>query len=150
MSLDLQAQLLIAFGFLFILAESLVPAFGLLAIVGAIAFVWGGLLVHHNPEIHTVFLNPASVWAIGILAILLMLAIGYMVKRAYSKPTTTGQESLIGETAKVISWSKDQGQIQVHGEIWLARSSSPLKLHKGDSVEITETEDLILTIKEGN
>ncbi len=149
MSLDLQAQLLIAFGFLFILAESLIPAFGLLAVVGAIAFIWGGLLVHYNPEIHTVFLNPASVWAIAVLAIILMGAVGYMVKRAYSKPTTTGQESLIGENAKVISWVKDSGQIQVQGEIWQATSLKELQLKKNDTVEITATDELILIIKEG-
>lgn len=147
MSLDLQAQLLIAFGFLFILAESIVPAFGLLAIVGAVAFIWGGLLVHHHPEIHTVFLNPASVWAVAVFAIIIAGLIGYLVKREYFKPTTTGQEAMIGDTGQIISWEEKTGQVRINGEIWQARSENKLKLAKGDIISVKGTDELVLIIE---
>ena len=72
---DLLAQLLIAFGFLFIIAEVFVPALGILALIGIIIFVWGGVIVQTTPEIQQGFLIPEIVWGMGVLAIII-LAIG--------------------------------------------------------------------------
>ena len=148
MESDLTAQLLIAFGFLFILAEIFVPAFGLLAITGIISFIWGGLIVQTTPEIQHGFLIPEIVWGLGILA-LIILGIGtFLTYRAMQKPNTTGQESLIGKKASVIEWDNERqkGLVRVNGEIWKASTLSKKPITVNSDVEITTTADTMLTV----
>jgi membrane-bound ClpP family serine protease len=39
----------------------------------------------------------------------------------------TGSEALIGAEGETVSWQRSEGRVRVKGEIWLARSTLPLR-----------------------
>ncbi len=145
---DLLAQLLIAFGFLFIIAEVFVPALGILALIGIITFVWGGVIVQTTPEIQQGFLIPEIVWGMGVLAIIILAIGSFLTLRAMRSPNTTGQESLIGKKAHVMEWdnAEKKGLVRVNGEIWKATTLSKKTIAINSDVEITAASDTALTV----
>jgi membrane-bound serine protease (ClpP class) len=67
------------------------------------------------------------------------------VARARGRPVRTGAEQMIGSTGEVVSWTADHGHVQVHGEIWAARSAH--ELAKGRKVRVTSRTGLILAVE---
>jgi len=45
----------------------------------------------------------------------------------WSGPVVTGSEALIGAEGETVSWQGSEGRVRVKGEIWLARSTLPLR-----------------------
>ncbi|UCC40637.1 MAG: hypothetical protein JSV96_04105 [Candidatus Aminicenantes bacterium] len=60
------------------------------------------------------------------------------------KPVT-GDSGLIGEVGEVKEWSRTEGRIFVHGELWWATSEEPLS--PGDKAEIQSVNGLTLKVK---
>ena len=148
MSLELQIELLIAFGVLLVIAEAFIPAFGALALIGVIAFGFGTSLMYKNPDLHTALINPATIWGIAAVAVIFTLVAAWFVRKAYKKPITTGQESLVGKDATIAQWTKTDKTVVVQGEIWRAEPQKEnTTFTKGDKVEIIRADGLTLIIK---
>lgn len=148
MSLELQIELLIAFGVLLVIAEAFIPAFGALALIGVIAFGFGTSLMYENPDLHTALINPATVWGVAAVAVIFTLVAAWFVRKAYKKPITTGQESLVGKTATVAQWTKTDKTVHMQGEIWRAKAENEkTTFAKGDTVKIIRADGLTLFIK---
>ena len=45
----------------------------------------------------------------------------------WSGPVVTGSEALIGAEGETVSWQGSEGRVRVKDEIWLARSTLPLR-----------------------
>lgn len=134
---------LLALGIAFMTAEAFVPSFGALGLGGLAAFALGATILFDTG-------SPAfalSYWTIGSVTALtgavLVLLIGYMV-RAHRRPVTTGEQTLVGETAQVESWSRGRGRVSLHGELWNA--VGPARLRKGERVRIQTVKGLELTV----
>jgi membrane-bound serine protease (ClpP class) len=56
-----------------------------------------------------------------------------------------GAETLVGETARVVSDCRPRGQVLVHGEIWEA--SCDEGADRGDEVTIVGRERLLLVVE---
>ena len=65
--------------------------------------------------------------------------------RARRRPVRTGSEEMIGSTGEVVSWTGDEGRVQVHGEIWAARSGHGLA--KGQKVRVVGRTGLTLAVE---
>ncbi len=104
-------------------AEAFTPTFGVLAIGGVIAFLFGGALLFDTPGLVT----P---WTTLILLALLLggftLFAGHRALTSQRGPVMTGSEALIGAKgiAKSAFLSGETGNVLVHGELWNARSGS--------------------------
>ena len=57
---------------------------------------------------------------------------------------TTGPEGMIGESAEVIESCAPDGRVRLRGEIWAARSSSPVE--RGERVRVDRVEGLVLIV----
>jgi membrane-bound serine protease (ClpP class) len=135
--------MLLAVGFF--VAEAFVPSHGALALAGAISFVVGALMLF----------DPAgegyqvSIWvalAVGGTLALVTAIVATKVIRARRAPTKTGREEMVGEIGVVRSTLDPSGLVNVHGEIWKARTDGD-PLAAGEHVRVQRVgEDLVLEV----
>jgi membrane-bound serine protease (ClpP class) len=131
---------LILLGIVLLIAEIKVTSFGLLALGGIVCLLLGSLMLFESP--HSFLRVSVSVVLPFVLAAAgLTLFLGGAVLRAHRRKVSTGAEGLIGE----IGTAEGPDQIFVHGEVWQAMSSVPLQ--KGDRVEVTGVDRLILRVR---
>lgn len=133
---------LIILGILFMVGEALTPSFGALGIGGVIAFVIGSIILMDEesmrislPLIFSIALLSAGffVWVTGRM---------YAISR---KKVLTGAEEMIGSIGEAMADFTGEGRVWVHGESWLALSSSPVK--KGEKVQVVSQDGLRLNVK---
>jgi len=126
-------------------AEAFVPSFGILGISGAVAFALGGTFL-----IDTDILGYGVAWEmiafLSGLTALVMIVLLSMAIRAMTRKVVTGEESLIGDEAKIVDWSADKGEILVQSEHWSAFSDKHMDLSPGNIVYVTEKKGLKLKI----
>ena len=137
---------LLLFGIGLMVAEAFSPSFGVLGLGGIVAFALGALFLF-DPEQSDIPIRVS--WQ--VVAVLTALSatffagiLGFAV-RARHRPVRTGTEQMIGSTGEVVSWTGDEGRVQVHGEIWAARSTHGLA--KGQKVRVTSRTGLILVVE---
>ena len=137
--------LLIVFGLALLILELKVPSFGALGIGGTVSLVIGSIMMTRTVPGVSVPLRlilPVAVCFAGILLFLGRLAI-----RAHRQLPTTGIDGLIGlqGRARTALLPESDGQIDVRGEIWRARSD--VALDAGDSVRVTAVHGLTLWVE---
>ena len=134
--------ILLAIG-LFIL-ELKIASYGLLTLGGIISLTVGAMMLFDNP------LPGFSIpWPTIIAVLLFVLGFVFIVVRlalmAHRGKVVTGAQGMIGERGTVLADFEKRGQIAVHGEIWKARTDTPLA--KGDKVEVVNIEGMLLSVK---
>jgi len=139
---------LIGFGLLLFGLEPFLTAHGILAAGGAIAFVFGSLLLINAPD--APFLQ-VSIYAIGgVTAVLLgfFLVIVTAVLRSRRRRVVTGREGLIGASG-VVRREIEPGQpgiVLVQGELWQAVAPEG-RLNLGERVVVQALDGLLLTVR---
>ncbi|MDZ7269633.1 MAG: nodulation protein NfeD [candidate division KSB1 bacterium] len=140
--------LLILFGVLLFIIEVKVTSYGVLTIGGIVAMFLGSLMLFKQPA--TDFEPVARLSLQVILAATLataaffVFAVG-MVVRSQRRPTVTGAEGMIGEIGEALTPIAPLGRVKVHGEIWKARSATPIAA--GDTVRVVALEGLLLSVE---
>lgn len=131
------------FGIALMIAESFVPAFGVLGIGGIAAFVIGSVLLLDTdiPGFGISWLLIAATTAVSAGMSLLVFA---MLLRSRRRAVVTGQEEMIGSAGRVIDWDGNAGRVRIHGEIWSAHSMAAL--HPDDRVRVKGLDGLILEV----
>jgi membrane-bound serine protease (ClpP class) len=137
--------LLIVFGLGLLVLEMKVPSFGILGIGGTAALLVGSVMVTREiPGVSVPFrvIVPVVLAVAGIVLFLGQLAMG-----ARSRPPTTGAEGLIGKEGRTRMPVTPEvpGQIDLHGEIWHARSREPLPA--GATVRVVAINGLTLLVE---
>jgi membrane-bound serine protease (ClpP class) len=140
--------LLILFAIVLFLLEIKVTSFGILTIGGIVAMFLGSVMLFRKPE--TIF-EPAvriSLQAVIIAtlatAAFFALAVGLVVK-AHRHIATTGREGMIGELGTALTSLNPDGRVLVHGEIWQARSDTPIE--KGESIKVAGVSGLQIKVE---
>ncbi len=135
---------LIILGILFIIGEVFVPSFGALGIGGAIAIVFGSIiLIDTDLEGYGVSIPFMSTFA--ALNALFVFFIISMVIKSRKNPVVSGSEELIGSTGQVLEAWENAGRVRVHSEIWEAKS--PFPIQAGDLIRVTGLEGLTLMVE---
>lgn len=135
---------LIILGLLFMVAEALVPSFGALGLGGVVAFVIGSLILwEENGTGYDVPVGLIAGFAIASAAV--FIGLGTMFIRQRHRPIVSGKEELLNATGVVLEDFEGEGRVRVHGETWRARSDQPLD--KGQPVQITDRDGLVLSVK---
>ncbi len=142
---NITGVLLMVFGVALLILEIKVPSFGALGIGGTISLVIGSVMMTRTVPgvgVPLRFVVPVAVSLAGILLFLGRLAI-----RAHRQLPTTGIDGLIGlqGRARTALLPDSDGQIDVRGEIWRARSD--VALDAGDSVRVTAVHGLTLSVE---
>ena len=136
---------LIVLAMIMFVAEIKIQSHGVLGIGGAVALIFGGLLLYPSS---TPFLRVG--WVVLIVVALLALAFFTFVVRkvaaARRRSHATGTESMVGAVGVVTSPLSPQGQVRLHGETWRARSEGG-DLLRDQEVEVLRTEGLTLIVQ---
>lgn len=144
LSMDYTGLAFMLLGLLLLMAEILAPTFGILGIVGVVAFMFGYLLL--IGAIHGVIgLSPLTETIIVILSVVTILIVVSLALRAQRRPVMGGGEELFGEQGIAIEdWSTTEGTVRVHGELWSARAAIPLR--RGQALRIVGRDGMYLLL----
>ncbi len=137
--------LLILAGILLLILELITPAFGGLAVAGAIALALGSLILI-SPD------SPYGNIPISVIATMVALTVGFFLfagrlgLKAQRRKKMLGAEELIGEQGEAYTdFVEGKGKVFIHGEIWNAISDEPLK--RGDQVVVEEVKGMTLKVR---
>lgn len=139
----LTAFSLIAVGLLLMLAEALTPGFGVLGLLGTIAFVCGGLILAGSDLDGAQSVLPFIV-GLGVVSIGLIVLTVVIAKRIRARPVVSGQEDMLGQEGLVISVDGNTVYAHVLGEKWRVRSDTPLSL--GQAIRVQGVKGLTLHV----
>ena len=140
-------MILMGLGFLFIIAESFIPSFGIMGVGGVIAFMFGGAVMFDTESMPGMAVDWGVLWSIGLFGLLLVGLIVFLTVKVYRKKTQSGPESMIGAMAIVQSWDGDEGRVLIQGESWQATSEDKNKFQKDEEVLISAVKDLVLKVR---
>lgn len=137
--------LLILFGVGLLVAELMVPSFGILGIGGTLSLLFGSVMLTRGVPGVAVSLGVVVPVAIGTAAIMLFL--GRLAVGAQRQPPATGLETMIGQLgrARTALSPGAAGQIDIRGEIWRATSRVPVA--PGQPVRIRQADGLTLLVE---
>lgn len=134
---------LILLGVMLIVAETFVPSFGALGLGGIIALVIGSVMLL-DTDVPGFGVPAALIGAVAFVAGAVLLAILMMLMRTRRNPVSTGAEGMIGAPAVAAGDFSADGHVRVHGELWNATSTTPVQ--DGQHLRVTAIDGLHLTV----
>jgi membrane-bound serine protease (ClpP class) len=135
---------LIVLALVFFIAEIKVASHGLLGAGGVVALVLGSLILFKGPGEFARVSLPIVLGGALSTALFFLFLVGKGVAAQRLKPAS-GREALVGSRAWALSALLPQGQVRLHGEIWSARSDSPVEV--GGEVEVVSVDGLTLVVR---
>ncbi|MGA2189952.1 MAG: nodulation protein NfeD [Steroidobacteraceae bacterium] len=135
---------LMALGIGLIVTEFFMPAFGSLGVGGLAAFVVGSIILFDSRASGLQVALPLIV-GIAVAGGLVILTIGWLAALARRRPVSTGVEIMIGASVVAIGNGREHCVVRYGGELWNARSTSPL--HAGQRARIVKVVDLTLWVE---
>jgi membrane-bound serine protease (ClpP class) len=132
-----------------LIAELLLPTGGVLAALGALGLIGGGViaLTADSDSSAADIAGPALI-TLGILSIVTFFFVGRKVLDAQrDEPVRTGSEELIGASAEARTTLDPTGQVWIEGALWAARliGGGDL-LRPGDRVRVEAVDGLTLVV----
>jgi membrane-bound serine protease (ClpP class) len=138
------AVALIVFGLGLLIAEVMLVSSGLLAVGGVIALTLGSLMLFESPEptlqLSLTVVVPTIATITGILLVVFQRAL-----TAQRQPVTTGPQGLLGEIGVTSTTLHPDGKVFVHGELWNATSSRPIR--QGENVRVIQVRGMQLVVE---
>lgn len=138
------ALALIGVGLLLLVAEVQVVSHGLLALGGVIALTLGSLMLVESPE-PSLRISLAVILPMVLTLTAIVLFVVQRALRAQTQRVATGVQGLIGEIGVASTELNLEGTVFVHGELWDAISSSPVR--QGERVRVVSVRGLQLTVE---
>ena len=137
---------LIFLGFALIAVEFFVPSFGILGIGGIVSLTFGSVILM-DTDVPGFGIPMSLIVSIALTAGVLFAGIMYYLAGSFKKPLVSGSESLIGQTAEVIS-NHDEHGLRVHldGENWRAKALTKHHYDVGDTVRVERIDGLTLYV----
>lgn len=124
--------------------EAKFPSHGILAITGVVALVLGTLTLVAGP-IPEMRVQLATAIATGLGFGLITAFLIRIAWRARQNKVMSGPEALVGEIGVAQQDLAPQGQVLVHGELWLAQSEAPVTA--GETVRVRGVDGLRLLVE---
>jgi len=127
------------------IAEAFTPAFGILALGGMIAFVFGAVLLFNTPGLRVPW---AAILSLAALLGGLTIFAGSKALAAQRKPPLTGGDALVGQTARAKSAfaAGEEGAVFLQGEWWSAALTSGA-VEANDMVRVTARRGYTLEVE---
>ena len=138
---------LLVVGIGLMVAEAVSPSFGILGVGGLVAFVIGGIILF-DTDVEAFRVGWPVLVSVALVTAGFIIVTVTMALRMRHQAVTTGIEQILGQAATVLADFEGEGQVQVGGEIWHARSDQPLQ--KGDQVVVREVSGLLLSVEREN
>jgi membrane-bound serine protease (ClpP class) len=139
--------MLIILAIILFIMEIKIVSHGLLTIGGIISMLIGSLMLFKSSLPFFKVSLKVILPAVMLTSLFFSLTIGLTI-RAYRRKPQTGMEGLIGLTGTAKTDIHESGLVFIHGEIWRARSDTPIK--KGDKIIVQSVEELTLNVRPAN
>lgn len=135
-------------GVALLVAELLLPTGGVLAALGALGMIVGGVLAIESGGGAADIIGPALI-ALGIVSLVAFYFITRKVVAAHrDEPVRTGSEELVGSIAEARGTLAPEGQVWVGGALWGARLADGAEtVQLGDRVRVDAVEGLTLVVR---
>lgn len=135
-------------GVALLVAELLLSTGGVLAALGALGLVAGGVLALESGSDAADIVGPALI-ALGVLSLVAFYFVTRKVIAAHrEEPVRTGSEELVGAVAEVRSTLDPEGQVWAGGTIWAARlANGQGSVRLGDRVRVDAVDGLTLVVR---
>jgi len=142
---NIAGVLLIVLALIFFILEMKIASYGLLSAAGIVSLLLGSVMlfdrgIDGQPGISWGVLMPTLVLVGGFF-----VAVAGLVFRSQRRRPMTGDSGLIGKTGVVKTALDPIGRIQVHGELWSARSRAPVAV--GQKVRVVAVDGLTLEVE---
>jgi len=134
---------LILLGIVLVVAESLVPSFGVLGFGGIAAFVFGSILLL-DIDVPGYESNLGIVAGIAVVAALAMAATVLLFMRSRRVAVATGDALMLRSTLLVSDFADGKGWAKLQGEHWRIRADETLA--PGDHVRVLGVDGLTLQV----
>lgn len=135
---------LVLLGLALIAGEAFMPSFGALGIGGIIVLVIGSIMLI-DTDVPGFVVSPILIGTLAVISGGIMFFILTMAMRAFGRPVVSGAEGMIDLPGEVVAWSKGEGRVRAHGEIWQAEGPAGLK--KGQPIRVSAMQDLKLIVE---
>jgi membrane-bound serine protease (ClpP class) len=134
-------------GIALLAAELLLSTGGVLAALGALGLIAGGILALDSHSSAADYVGPALI-ALGVLSLVAFYFITRKVIEAHDERPRTGAEELVGALAEVRATLAPQGQVWIEGALWNARlAGGSGRVELGDRVTVEAVEGLTLVVR---
>ena len=142
---------LIILGLSFMIAEAFMPSFGVLGLGGVAAFIAGSVILWDDQS--GAFDVPLSlIIGFALASALVFIGLGTMAWRSRRRTPVSGDAVLLGAegviTQAIPPEDQGLGWVQIHGEMWRARSAQAL--NPGATVRVRARDGLVLTVEAEN
>jgi membrane-bound serine protease (ClpP class) len=138
------ALALIVAALILMVLEAKFPSHGILALTGTAALVLGTLTLVAGP-IPQMRVQLATAISTGLAFGLITTLLVRLAWRAQRNKQLLGPEALVGAEAVAQQPIAPRGQVLVHGELWIAESSTPVAA--GDHVRVRAVQGLTLLVE---
>lgn len=136
---------LVLLGLGLIIGEALMPSFGILGFGGIVAFVFGSVILMDDSQLAV---SIPLIGGVALVASGFMLWVVMRFMKLRRRHVRTGQEEMLGAVAIALHDFTGSGHVQLHGERWNARASTPVSRGQrltvvaidGLTVEVTPTD----------
>jgi membrane-bound serine protease (ClpP class) len=135
-------------GFVLLAAELLLSTGGVLAALGVLGLIAGGVLALGSDSSAADYVGPALI-TLGILSAVAFYFITRKVIEAHrDQPVRTGAEEMVGAVGEARSTIDPDGKVWMQGTVWgarLANAGTPVRL--GDRVTVEAVDGLTLVVR---
>ncbi|KAF0806281.1 putative membrane-bound ClpP-class protease [Alcanivorax xiamenensis] len=138
---------LIVLGIGLIAAEALSPSFGVLGIGGVAAFVIGSVMLM-DTELPAFQIALPVIAAVGTGSLLLVGVIIRLITRSRRQALVSGADTLLGQSAVAIQDFEMLGMVHINGELWRARTATPVR--KGQRLRVIGRNGLTLNVEDAS
>ena len=139
--------LLIVLALILFVLEAKYPTHGVLGVGGAIAMLFGALMLIRSP-ITPGGVDVSTALAVTIPVALIAVFLMRLVLRSRRWKPATGVEQLVGSIGQMtepVESPGSSGTVLVHGELW--RASASESIPKGGRVRVSRVDGLTLTVE---
>lgn len=135
---------LIGFGLL--AAELLLPTGGVLAALGTLGLIAGGVLALGSDSGDADVIGPALI-TLGVLSGIAFYVVTRKVIAAQRTEPASGGSELVGSSAEVRTPLDPEGRVWIEGALWRARLDGDGSARAGDRVTVEAVDGLTLIVR---
>lgn len=134
---------LLIVGISLMIAEALIPSFGILGIGGIIAFSIGGLMLF-DTDMEAFMVGLPTIAATATVSALLIIATISIAMKIQKRQVRNDMGAQPGDTGHALSDFGKEGQVKIGAEIW--RATSKDSICKDDDIQVQTVEGLLLHV----
>ena len=136
------ALMLLGIGML--VAEAMMPSFGVIGIGGVVAFVIGSIFLL-DTDVQPFKIALPLIAAVAAVSVLFLSVVMGLIWRGRRRPVVSGEAVIIGAEVSAMEAFEGEGHVLMEGENWHAWSDEPLG--EGQLAIVTAIEGLLLRVR---